>query len=79
MREIKIGKFYKHFKGNIYKVINIAKDSETEDLLVIYEAQYGEHTVWARPYDMFNSRVDTKKYPEVSQEYRFEEYDERKL
>ncbi len=73
-REIKIGKKYKHFKGNIVEVITIAKHSETLDLLVIYKhLDTGE--VWARPIDMFNSLVDNIKYPDVKQKYRFEEYD----
>ena len=41
--------------------------------VVIYEALYGEHLKWARPYDMFNSLVDKEKYPNIEQEYRFEE------
>lgn len=80
MREIKIGKTYKHFKGNLYKVLDIVYDSESnndEELkkVVIYEALYGEHLKWARPYDMFNSLVDTKKYHDIKQKYRFEEID----
>jgi hypothetical protein len=81
MREIQIGKKYKHFKGNIYTVIDIVLDSETNNLdepkkVVIYQAEYGEHLKWARPYDMFNSEVDHVKYPDVKQKYRFEEVDE---
>jgi len=71
-RIIKIGKTYKHFKGHIVKVITIAKHTETEEILVIYEH---DETIWARPYDMFNSLVDKEKYPDVNQEYRFEEVD----
>ena len=78
MRTIKIGKIYKHFKGHIYKVIDIVYDSElsTDDELkkvVIYEEVNGDHLRWARPYDMFNSLVDKKKYPNVKQKYRFQE------
>ena len=78
MREIEIGKKYKHFKGNIYVVVDIVYDSESnndEELkkVVIYEALYGDHKRWARPYDMFNSLVDKEKYPDVKQKYRFEE------
>ena len=74
-RKIKIGKTYKHFKGNLYKVLDIANDSESDKKIVIYEALYGDHTHWARPYDMFNSFVDRVKYPNVEQKYRFEEVD----
>ena len=74
-RVITIGKTYKHFKGNNYKVLMIARDSETSKDVVIYEALYGAHIIWARDYDMFNSKVDKEKYPEVEQEYRFEQVD----
>lgn len=78
MREIKIGKTYRHFKGNLYKVIDIVYDSESNNdkeykKVVIYQALYGENLKWARPYDMFASEVDHKKYPDIKQKYRFEE------
>lgn len=72
MRKIKIGSIYKHFKGNLYKVLTIAQNTETEEKMVIYVDVYSGKT-WARPYDMFNSLVDKEKYPEVAQKYRFEE------
>ena len=79
MREIKIGNVYKHFKGHIYKVVNIGYDSENYDeqnpdnsRLVVYE-NIDTKEVWIRPYNMFNSKVDKDKYPDVKQEYRFEE------
>ncbi len=83
MREIEIGKTYRHFKGHIYKVVNIGYDSETYDekspdnsRLVVYE-NVDTKEVWIRPYDMFNSKVDKNKYPDIKQEYRFEEIKER--
>lgn len=80
-RTIEIGKKYRHFKGNLYKVIDIVYDSESNNdeefkKVVIYQALYGDNLKWARPYDMFNSLVDTKKYPNVQQKYRFEEVDD---
>ena len=80
-RIIGIGKKYKHFKGNLYKVLDIVYDSESNNddelkKVVIYEALYGDNLRWARPYDMFNSLVDKEKYPNIEQEYRFEEVDE---
>lgn len=72
MRKVKVGQTYRHFKGTIYKVIAIAKHSETLEDLVIYTH---DDKIWARPYEEFISKVDKKKYPEVKQEYRFEEYD----
>lgn len=76
MREIIIGKIYKHFKGNLYIVLDIVNDSESNDKVVIYEALYGDGLKWARPYNSFISLVDKDKYPEVKQKYRFEEVNE---
>lgn len=64
--------FYRHFKGNTYKVLFTAKNSETKKLYVVYEACYGDHERWIRPYEMFASEVDHEKYPDVKQKYRFE-------
>lgn len=75
--EVVVGGIYRHFKGKLYKVLNIGYDSENNNLefpkkLVIYEALYDDHKIWVRPYDMFVSKVDKNKYPDVTQEYRFE-------
>ena len=49
---------YRHFKGNLYEVIAIAKHSETLEELVVYRALYGEHGVWVRPVSMWNETVE---------------------
>ncbi|MEG2322168.1 MAG: DUF1653 domain-containing protein [Bacilli bacterium] len=69
--EVKIGHVYKHFKGNLYKVLMIANDSSNEKELVIYEALYGSHKIWARPLEEFISKTDKIKYPNCQQESRF--------
>ena len=71
MRIRKLG-IYKHFKGGFYQVLNVAKHTETGEMLVVYR-EVSKDTIYARPYDMFTSKVDKEKYPEVLQEYRFED------
>ena len=54
--EIKQGK-YRHFKGNEYEVLYIAKNSETLEDTVVYRAFYGEGEVWVRPASMWNEEI----------------------
>ncbi len=71
-RTIKIKGIYKHFKGNLYYVEDLAKNSEDEKLYVVYRQLYGDNSLWIRPLDMFLSEVDHNKYPDIKQRYRFE-------
>ncbi|MBO5027180.1 MAG: DUF1653 domain-containing protein [Clostridia bacterium] len=57
MAAIKLGK-YRHFKGNEYEVIAIAKHSETTEEMVVYRALYGEGQVWVRPASMWDESVE---------------------
>ena len=57
MEEIKIGR-YRHFKGNEYEVLCIAKHSETQEDMVVYRALYDERGVWVRPASMWNETVE---------------------
>lgn len=69
---LKPGDVVRHFKGNKYEILYIAKDSETMEDVVVYRALYGDRGVWVRPLEMFLSPVDREKYPDVSQNFRFE-------
>ena len=70
--DVVINGIYKHFKGNTYKVLYIAKDSETLEDIVVYMDVNNNSKIWTRKKDMFLSKVDKNKYPDVVQEYRFE-------
>ena len=72
-RKIKVKGYYKHFKGNIYMVEDIAKNCETLEDVVVYRALYGDRQLWVRSYKDFISEVDHVKYPDIKQKYRFEE------
>lgn len=54
--EIKIGK-YRHFKGNEYEVLGVAKHSETLEEMVVYKALYGDGGLWVRPLSMWDETI----------------------
>lgn len=56
-KSIVIGSFYEHYKGLRYKILAIARHSETLEELVVYQALYGECDVWARPLAMFLENI----------------------
>lgn len=61
MDEIRPGR-YRHFKGNEYRVLYVARHSETLEPMVVYRALYGEGGIWVRPAAMWNERVDRDGY-----------------
>ena len=68
-----MGQYYKHFKGNIYKVIHVAKHSETLEDMVVYQAMYGEKGIWVRPKAMFDEVIERdgktfRRFKEISSE-----------
>lgn len=79
-----VGDIVQHFKREIlndeerkqnkylYVIHGLAEHSETRECLVIYQAVYGNRQTYVRPYNMFISKVDHEKYPEIKQKYRFE-------
>lgn len=64
---------YRHFKGKDYQVLCIASDAQTGEDVVVYQALYGDYTIYTRPMSQFLSETDREKYPDAEQKYRFQE------
>lgn len=60
MQEITIGKIYKHYKGNLYKIIAIGKHSETLEEMIVYQS-VKDGQVWIRPKTMWNEFVNNNE------------------
>jgi hypothetical protein len=58
MNKLKINGVYKHYKGNKYKVLGVARHSETLEEMVVYQALYGEMGIWVRPACMWSEEVE---------------------
>ncbi len=71
MKELKIGGIYRHYKGNRYKVVGVAKHSETVEEMVVYEALYGDGGLWVRNKEMFLENVVING--ETVERFKFEE------
>ena len=75
MNQVKIGKIYRHFKGNYYFIQDIALDSETKERMVVYRPIYdrNDSQIWVRREAMFLEKIDeTRKDNITGQKYRFE-------
>lgn len=59
--ELKKG-IYRHFKGNRYRLLYVARHSETLEPMVVYQALYGEHGIWVRPAAMWTEQVNREDY-----------------
>ena len=67
--ELKKGK-YKHYKGSMYEVLDVARHSETEEWMVVYKTLYGDFSTWVRPYEMFVEKVEVEGKMLVSLVFR---------
>ena len=59
MQEISVGKIYKHYKGNVYKIVALAKHSETCEEMIVYQSTTNGD-IWVRPKKMWNEIIDNK-------------------
>ena len=79
MKEVKIGRVYRHFKGNCYFVENVAYDSETKERMVVYKPLYNRddgRSIWVRPEKMFLEEIPERPDNITGQKVRFELVDE---
>ena len=51
---------YRHYKGNLYEVIGVAKHSETEEMMAVYKTLYGDFSLWVRPLTMFMETLEVE-------------------
>lgn len=75
MNQVKIGRVYRHFKGNFYFVENVAYDSETKERMVVYKPLYNREdgrTIWVRPEKMFLEEIPERPDNITGQKTRFE-------
>lgn len=70
--EIRPGEIYRHFKGNRYEIVTLARDCEDGSIQVVYKALYPPYDVFVRPYAQFVEELNPAVYPNASQKYRFE-------
>ncbi len=75
MEQVKIGKVYRHFKGNYYFVENVAYDSESQERMVVYKPLYNRDDgryIWVRPEKMFLEEIPERPDNITGQKHRFE-------
>ena len=74
-RELEVQRPYRHFKGKLYYVHNIVAHTETEELLVVYQALYPPYGMFSRTLEMFLEKVEPGREDNLTnQEFRFELY-----
>lgn len=72
--DFEVMRVYRHYKGNNYYVFGLATHTETNELMVIYQALYNHHAMFTRPYNMFIEEVTQDQKNITRQKYRFEPY-----
>ncbi|MCI9032766.1 MAG: DUF1653 domain-containing protein [Lachnospiraceae bacterium] len=78
MREYpKPQEIYRHFKGNCYQVITLARNVEDGEKMIVYQQLYAPFEICVRPLERFMRKIDVRKYPNETQVYRFERIDSR--
>lgn len=72
MRKPRPQEVYRHFKGRLYQIVTLCKHSETGEEMVVYQAMYGDFSIYCRPLWMFMEPLDTIRYPDAPQSHRFQ-------
>ena len=89
-RKFEFGDIVKHFKREtlsendnpryyLYKIIGDGFETETGEMVMVYQALYWPRYIYVRPYNMFMDEVDHEKYPEIKQKYRFEKVSKEEI
>lgn len=73
------GKIFRHFKGDLYLIEDLVKHSETQEIMVLYRALYGDCELFVRPYNMFIEEVPKDKINPTGQKYRFQEFEVKSI
>jgi len=71
IEEFETNMVYRHYKGNYYYVMDIAENTETNELMVVYHALYGDYECYVRPFEMFVEELDDVEKLMYNQKYRF--------
>jgi len=71
IEEFETNMVYRHYKGNYYYVMDIAENTETNELMVVYHALYGDYECYVRPFEMFVEELGDVEKLLYKQEYRF--------
>lgn len=64
-------KLVKHFNKKFYLILGVVEHTQTSEEMVVYKAMYGNYKKYVMPIDIFLSKVDKNKYPDIEQEYNF--------